>query len=159
MVLGVKSLPKIDSKQAVSASQNDRKGQSHKGRLKRRTQKPVKQSSKMASEETNTNEYIAQAVAKAVRVSIQTMFMAVTARTESVGPRMSGPIMKQPTFDWSTKDKYAKLRNFKLEIKSMIQNFNISQTERVLIIKKWLGRQGFQLLETLTQAEQEACND
>ena len=42
----------------------------------------------------------------------------------------------------------------------MLQNFNISQTERVSIIKKnWLGRQGLQLLETLTQAEQEACND
>ena len=42
----------------------------------------------------------------------------------------------------------------------MLQNFNLSQTERVSIIKKnWLSRQGQQLLETLAQAEQEACNN
>ena len=40
----------------------------------------------------------------------------------------------------------------------MLQNSNIGQIERVLIIIK-LARQGLQLLETLTQAEQETCND
>ena len=67
--------------------------------------------------------------------------------------------MKQPTFDWSAKDKYAKLRNFKLKVKNMFQNFNISQAEKVLILKNWLGRQGLQLLETLMEAEQESCNN
>ena len=41
----------------------------------------------------------------------------------------------------------------------MLQNFNIIQIERVLIIKSWLGRQGLQLLETLMQEEQEECYD
>ena len=41
----------------------------------------------------------------------------------------------------------------------MLQNFDRKQTERVSIIKNWLGRQGLQLLETLTQAEKEACNE
>ena len=41
----------------------------------------------------------------------------------------------------------------------MLQNFNISQTKRVSIKKNWLGRQGLQLLETLIQGDQEACND
>ena len=72
---------------------------------------------------------------------------------------MSGPFIRDPTFDWSAKDKYAKLRNFKLEVNNMLQSFNISQTEKVSNIENWLGRQGLQLLETLTQAEQEACND
>ena len=54
--------------------------------------------------------------------------------------------MKQPTFHCSVKNKYADLRNLKLEVKTMIQNFNRSQTERVLIIKNWIGRQGLQLL-------------
>ena len=35
----------------------------------------------------------------------------------------------------------------------MLQNFNLIQIERVLIIKNWLGSQGLQLLETLTEAE------
>ena len=85
--------------------------------------------------------------------------MAGTEGAENAGPRMSGPIMKQPTFDCSAKDKYVKLQNFKLEVKCMLQNFNIRQMERILIIKNQLDRQGLQLLETLTQVEQEACND
>ena len=53
----------------------------------------------MASEQTNTNEYITQAVAKAARVAIQTISVAGTARAENAGPRVSEPIMKQPSFD------------------------------------------------------------
>ena len=68
----------------------------------------------MASEQTNTNKYITQAVPEAARVAIQTMSMADTARAENAGTRISRPIMKQPTFDWIVKDKYAKFRNFKL---------------------------------------------
>ena len=80
----------------------------------------------MAYEQTSTNEYITHTVPEAAWVAIQTITTAGTARTENMGPKMSGPIMKQPTFDWSTKDKYAKLRNFKLEVRNMLQNFNIS---------------------------------
>ena len=40
----------------------------------------------------------------------------------------------------------------------MFQNYSISQAERFLIIKSRLGRQGMQLLESLTLAEQEVCN-
>ena len=72
---------------------------------------------------------------------------------------MSGPIMKQPTFGWGAKDKYAKLRNIKLEVKDTLQNFDISQTERELIIKNRPGRQSLQLLEILMQDEQEAYSD
>ena len=45
-----------------------------------------------------------------------------------------------------------------MEVKNMFQSHNINQAERVPIIKKWLGRQGLQLLETLTQAEHDACH-
>ena len=76
----------------------------------------------MANEQTNTNEYITQAVVKAARVAMQTMSTARTARAENTGPRMSRPIMKQPTFDCSAKDKYTKLRNLKLEVKNMLKN-------------------------------------
>ena len=75
----------------------------------------------MANKQANTNEYIAQAIAKAARVAAQIMSAAGTARAENARPRMSGPIMKQPTFDWSAKDKFAKLRNFKLEVKTCLK--------------------------------------
>ena len=45
------------------------------------------------------------------------MSIVGAARTENVGLGMSRSIMKQPTFDWSAKDKYADLINFKLEVK------------------------------------------
>ena len=48
---------------------------------------------------------------------------------------MSGPIMKEPTFDQNTKDKYAELRNFKLEVSNMLQSFNLGQIEILLVIK------------------------
>ena len=63
----------------------------------------------MENKKTKANEYIAQAVAEATGVVTQTMSMASAARTENVGPRMSRPIMRQPTFNWSSKDKYAEL--------------------------------------------------
>ena len=94
----------------------------------------------MTNEKTNSNEYLAQVVPEAARMVTQTMAVAGTARTEYVRPRMSGPSMKQPTFDWKFIDKYAQLRNFKLEVKNLFQNCNISQTERVSTIKK-LARQ------------------
>ena len=40
------------------------------------------------------------------------------------------------------KDKYAELKNFRVEVSNMLQNFNLTQTERVLIINSWLGREG-----------------
>ena len=85
-----------------------------------------------------------QAVAEAARAAIQTMSVAATGRTEYVGPRISGTIMKQPTCDWTIKDKYAELRKFKLEVKNILQNFNMSQAKRASIMKNWLGRQGLQ---------------
>ena len=70
------------------------------------------------------NEFIAHAVAEASGVTIKTIAAAGTSRQENAEPRMSGPIMKEPTFDQNTKDKYAELRNFKLEVSNMLQSFN-----------------------------------
>ena len=92
-------------------------------------------------------------------MAIQTIAAAGTSRQDSAEPRMSGPIMKEPTFDQSTKDKYAELRNLKLEVSNMLQSFNLGQTERAFVIKNWQDREGLQLTATLTQEEQEAYND
>ena len=64
----------------------------------------------MASEQTNANEAIVQAVAEATRAAIQAMAVAGVERTQNVGPRLDGPMMKQPTFNWETEDKYNKLK-------------------------------------------------
>ena len=67
-----------------------------------------------------------------------------TSRPDNVDTKMNRLIMKQPMFDPCTKDKYAELRNFKLEVSYMLQNINLGQTERVLVIKKWIGREGLE---------------
>ena len=40
----------------------------------------------------------------------------------------------------------------------MLQNFNISPTEKVSINKSWLDRQSLQILETLILVEWEVCH-
>ena len=80
----------------------------------------------MATKQTGLNPAIAQAVVKA---AIQVMTMAEAERSQIAGPKHGGPIMKQPAFDWKCTDKYAELRNFRLETKNMFQNYRISQAE------------------------------
>ena len=50
-----------------------------------------------------------QAVAEAARMAIQTMAVAGTSRQDNVGLKMSGSIIKQPSFNWSANDKYEEL--------------------------------------------------
>ena len=64
----------------------------------------------MASKQAMLNEVIAKAVAETTRVAIQTMAVAATERTQSTaGPKIDGPAMKQPTFNWEAHDKYSEL--------------------------------------------------
>ena len=58
----------------------------------------------MESEKTNTNKAIEQAVAEATRAAIQAMAVARTERTQDIVPRLNGPMIKQPTFNWETED-------------------------------------------------------
>ena len=41
-------------------------------------------------------------------------------RAHNVGPKLDRSIMKQMTFNWSSKDKYRELRNFEMEVKNML---------------------------------------
>ena len=63
----------------------------------------------MAGEQIGKNKFIAQAVAETTRVATQTMASTGMARQENAGIKMSGPILKQPTFNWRAEDKYEEL--------------------------------------------------
>ena len=65
----------------------------------------------MANKQISQSEFIVQTVAKVARVAIQTMAAASTSRQDNAGLKTSRSIMRQPTFNWSTKDKYDELRN------------------------------------------------
>ena len=41
-----------------------------------------------------------------------------SAGTIQATPRMDGPTLKQPTFDWTGPDRYHELPNFKIEVKT-----------------------------------------
>ena len=55
---------------------------------------------------------------------------------------MSRPILKQPTFNWRADGKYEDLDIFEPKVRNMLQNVILGQTERVSVIKNWLGREG-----------------
>ena len=73
----------------------------------------------MASEQTLTNEAIAQAIAEATIAPVQTMTVARAERTQNAGPRLGRPTMKQPTFNWEADDKYSELKNIRLEVNNI----------------------------------------
>ena len=70
-----------------------------------------------------------------------------------------GLCLKQPIFNWAAKDNYTELKQFEMEVTNIfiIPHCDISDVEVVPKIKKWQGRQGTQLIQTLTQAEQHSC--
>ena len=84
--------------------------------------------------QTSSNVAIVQAVPKGARVAIQAMTTAKSERSQNIGPKLGRPIMKQLKFNWNSTDKYAKLRNIRLGVNKMFQNYRISQAERVPII-------------------------
>ena len=52
--------------------------------------------------------------------------------------------MKQLTFDWNAEDKYSKLKTFRLEVNNVLSMHYILQTDKVVVVKNWLGRKGLQ---------------
>ena len=51
-------------------------------------------------------------------------------------PKIVGPTLKQPTFDWETTDKYTELKTFKLEVRNVLAMYNTPEVDKVAIVKK-----------------------
>ena len=91
----------------------------------------------MAGEQVIVSEAIAKAVAKVTRAAIQAMVAATAERPQSTaGPKMGGPPMKQPTFNWEAKDKYSKLKTFRLEVDNILMTYSTPQAEQLAMVKK-----------------------
>ena len=88
----------------------------------------------MAREQVSQNEFTAQAIAEATRVAIQTMATTDMARQENPGTKMNRPNSQHPLGEQRTG--------------------NLGQTERVSVIKNWLGS-----IATQTKEEEDMCND
>ena len=82
------------------------------------------------------NETMAKAVAEAMTAAIQNMAATTAERPQSMaGPKIGGPAMKQPIFKRETKDKYSKLKTFRLEVNNMLSTYNTPQTEQLAIVR------------------------
>ena len=67
------------------------------------------------------------------------MATARAHKSQNVGPRLGGPTMKQPNFNWEAEDRYNKLKPFRLEVNNIFKSNNTPQTEQLEIMK--LARQ------------------
>ena len=97
------------------------------------------------------SEAISKAVAEATRIAIQMMAEMQAQRTpNAAGPKLGGPTLKQPTFDWEAPDKYTELKAFILEVRNVLSMYNTQEADKIAMVKNWLGRKGLHYLETLT---------
>ena len=104
---------------------------------------------------------------KAVTEVAQVAIMAVreadnlvnNARSVHAASRSGSPALKHCTFSWKAGDKYLELCKFEIRVKNifMTNRYNIQESERVLKILNWLGKERLQFVQTLNDEEQEKC--
>ena len=105
------------------------------------------------------SEAIARALAEATTLALQTMAEAWPERMHNgSGPKLGGPTMKKPTFDWDAQDKYSELKTFRLDVNNIFSTYNAPQMDKLALVKNWLGRKGLQYLEMLTMDEKETSS-
>ena len=45
-----------------------------------------------------------------------------------------------------------------LEVKNVLSTYNTPEHDKIAIVKNWLGRKGLHYIESITEAEKQACN-
>ena len=78
----------------------------------------------IASEQTNANEAIVQAVADATRAAIQAMAMTRAERTQNAGPRLGRPMMKHPHSTGKQKKCTMNSKPFRLEVNNIFKPYS-----------------------------------
>ena len=83
----------------------------------------------MVGRQVIANKAIAKAVEETTRSTILAMAAATTERSQSKArPKIGGPDMKQPCFNWEADNKYSELETFRLEINNILTMYNTPQT-------------------------------
>ena len=102
------------------------------------------------------NKVIAKAVAEVTRAAIQTMVQS-HQRQEGQGPKLGGPVLKQPQFNWEVADKYTEWKMFVLEVRNVLSTYNAHEQEKIAMLKNWLGRKDLHYIDSITEGEKWAC--
>ena len=110
-------------------------------------------------EHTEMSKVIAKAMGEAMQVTIHTM-AETQLRVEEIqcGPKIGGPVLMQPQFNWDVTDKYSEWKDFMLEVKNVLSTYNMPRQDKIAIVMNWLGRKGLCYIESITEAEKQACN-
>ena len=104
------------------------------------------------------NEAITKAMAEATRVAIQPMAETQAQRMPNTsGPKVGGPLLRQPNFNWEVTDKYTEWKAFILEVRNLLTTYNLQETDKIAMVKNCLGRKGLHYIESLTEGEKEKC--
>ena len=80
----------------------------------------------MATDKAKITEPVAQIAARAAVLAMAMAYAGNNQRARNMGPKL----MRQTTSDWSSTDKYAELRNFRMEVKNMFQNYNKKRSRK-----------------------------
>ena len=67
--------------------------------------------------------------------------------------RHSGQVLVKPAFNWGAQDRYIELMNFEMEVSNILETkvYELSEEEKVPVIKNWLSIKGLQLIQTFIQ--------
>ena len=110
------------------------------------------------ADQATTNEAIKKAMAETTRVAIQAMAVTQEQRMPNAsGPKVGGPMLKQTSLNWELTDKYTKWKAFILKVRNMLSTYNVQETDKIAMVKNWLGRKGLHYIESLTEGEKKAC--
>ena len=53
----------------------------------------------------------------------------------AAGPKLGNPALKQQTFNWEVPDNYIELKTFKLEVNNVLWTYNMSEAEKLAVVK------------------------
>ena len=53
----------------------------------------------------------------------------------TAGPKLGGPTLKQPNFNWEALDKYTKWKAFILEVRNVISTSNAQEADKIAMVK------------------------
>ena len=82
------------------------------------------------------NEVIAKAVAEATRVGIQAIAEVQSQRSKGQqGPKLTGPALKQPQFNWEATNKNTEWKAFVLEVRNIISMYNAQEQDKIAMVK------------------------
>ena len=110
------------------------------------------------ADKTATNEVITKAMAGSTGIAIQPMSTIQVQRMPNTsGPKIGGPVLKQPSFNREATDNYTEWKPFILEVRNVLSAYNIQDTDKIAMVKNWLGRKGLHYIESLTEGEKETC--